>query len=201
MSNPRGIFKRRLLFILLQFFSSLLPSISPKVHMSIHLPSFGDLALLQSDLLSIIFDTIAILSISPYRIDFVGIITPLPEPITLVGMGHGTPISIIGVVQWILHTGYTSLTIHDQCYRVPNVRTFLMSPQRLFGTRGGATGTFTIDDKCATLSLDGKPYLQIPYNSNSYLPVALARNYNASSSPIEFNMSVLSNENTNLNPS
>ena len=78
---------------------------------------------------------------------------------------------------------------------------FLMRPQRLFGTRGGATGTFTIDDKCDTLSLDGKPYLQIPYDSKSYIPVALARNSNASSSPIEFNMSVLSNENTNLNPS
>ena len=53
-------------------------------------------------------------------------------------------------------------------------------------------------DKCATLYLDGKLYLQITYNSKSYIPVALARNANALASQSEVNLSVLSNENNTL---
>ena len=51
-----------------------------------------------------------------------------------------------------------------------------MIPQELLSNRVGATGTFTIGDKCDILSLDGKPYLQVQYDSKSYLLVFLARN-------------------------
>ena len=60
------------------FFYSELPSISPNVHMSIHSPSVCDITLLQIDLLPIIFDTSASLSIYPFKLDFVVPITPLP---------------------------------------------------------------------------------------------------------------------------
>ena len=117
-----------------------------------------------------------------------GPITPLPEPRTLGGMGHGTPISGIGILQWILHIRDTTLTIHNHCYHVPNAREHLLIPQQLLSTRGGDTGTFTIGDKCAMLSLDGKPYLRIQYDSESCLHVALAHNATESASPTKVNL-------------
>ena len=66
--------------------------------MSIHSPAFDDLTLLQTDLLSVVFDTSASMYISPYKMDFVGPMNPLPEPRTLGGMAHVTPIAGIGIV-------------------------------------------------------------------------------------------------------
>ena len=169
--------------------------------MAIHSPSFDYIALLQTDILTIIFDTCASMSISLYKMDFVGTITPLQEPRTLVGMGYGTPIYGIGLVQWRFHKGDTTLTIHAHCYHIPNDCAHSLIPQQLFITSGRANGIFTIGDMCSTLSLDGKPSLQNPYDSNSYLPVSLAHNATASASPTEVNMSVLSEKNTNLTPS
>ena len=79
--------------------------------MAIHSSDFDDLNLLQIDLLYIIFDNGASISISLYKMDFVGPITPLTEPRTLRDMGHGTPITGIWIVQWILYTRETNLTI------------------------------------------------------------------------------------------
>ena len=147
--------------------------------MDIHSSDFDDLNLLQIDILYIIFDNGASISISLYKMDFVGPITPLTEPRTLRDMGHGTPITGIWIVQWILHTRETNLTIRSHFYHVPNDYDCLLRPQQLFSTRGGSTGTFAIGDKCAMLSLDGKLYLQITYDSKSYIYVALARNATA----------------------
>ena len=142
--------------------------------MVIHSPDFYDINLFLTDLLPIIFDTVASLSIFPYKVYFVVPITPLPEPRTLGGIGNVTPISDIGLVLFIFHTGSTSLTTHTHHYHVPNARACLLNSQQLFSARGGSTGAFTIGNKCSMLSLDGKPSLQIPYDSKSYLPVALS---------------------------
>ena len=66
--------------------------------MAINSPAFDVLTLLQTYIMTIIFDTGASMSISLYKMDFVVYITPLPEPRTLLGMGNGTPIYVIGVV-------------------------------------------------------------------------------------------------------
>ena len=95
--------------------------------------------------------------------DIVGPITPLPEKKTLGGMAHGTSIYSIGIVKWRFHPGSTTLTIHAHCCHPPNTFDLLMVPQRLSSARVGTTDTFTIGDKCSTLSLDGKLSLQIPY--------------------------------------
>ena len=108
-------------------------------------------------------------------------------------MGNGTPIYGIGIVQCIFHTRDTNLIIHDHCYHVPNAHTGLLIPQQLLSTRGGAIGTFTIGDKSAPPPLDGKLSIQIPYNSKSYIIVALDRNATPTASPTEFNISVLFN--------
>ena len=115
-------------------------------------------------------------------------------------MAHGTPIAEIGIVQWILHTGATTITINNDSYHNPNAHACLLIPQQLLVARGGSTGNFTIGNKCATLYLDGKPYLQIPYNPRSYLPVSLAHNATASASTTEVKLSVISN-NKNITPS
>ena len=133
--------------------------------------------------------------------DFLVPITPLPELRTLVIMGHDTPISGIGVLQWIFLTGGTTVAIRNHCYYAPNARYFLPIPQRLFINCGGATSIFTIGDKCDTLSLDIKEYFQISYDSGSYLSISLAHNDTASASSTEANPSVISNENKNLTPS
>ena len=70
---------------------------STKSHMAIHSSDFYYITLIQTYLLLIIFDTSEIMSISPYKIYFVGPITPLPEPRTLGVMVHGTPIYGIGL--------------------------------------------------------------------------------------------------------
>ena len=97
--------------------------------MDIHFLALDDITLLQTDILPIIFDTGASISISLYKMFFVGPITPLPKPRTLEGMGHGIPIADIGVVQWIFHTGDTTLTIHGHFYHLPNACAHLLSPQ------------------------------------------------------------------------
>ena len=156
--------------------------------MNIHHPDFDDLTLI---------DTGASPSISLYKMDVVGTITPLPEPRTLGDMSHGTPISDFGIVQWILQTGATTITIYDNCYHVPNDRSHLIFPHQLFSACGRSTGTFTIDDKSTTLSLDGKQSLQILNDSKSYVYIAISHNTTASDYPIEVNMSVLYEENKN----
>ena len=113
-------------------FSFEVPSISPKAHMYIHSPEFYDTTLLQTDLLPIIFDTSAILFISMYKIYFVVPINNLPESRTLRGMGYGTPISGIGIVQWRFNTGETTLTIQgERITLVPNIE----------GINGSSTST------------------------------------------------------------
>ena len=155
-------------------------------------PLFSGLTLIQRYLLPIILDTSASLSISLYKMIFLVPITHLPEPRTLEDMVNVTLISAIGIVQCILNTGDTFLTIHTHFYHIPNDRDLLLRPQILFSGCGVAIGTFTISDKCGTLFLDGKPSLQILYDSRLYLPVSLARNFTASVSPNEVNLSVLS---------
>ena len=89
-------------------FSSEVPYITKsfytKEHMDIHSPVFNDINLLQKDLLPIIFFTNGSLPISPYKMNFVGSMTPLPDPIIFGGMGHGAPITGIVIVQCILHS-------------------------------------------------------------------------------------------------
>ena len=120
--------------------------------------------------------------------DFVGPITPLLEPNVLVGMEHGTPISGIGIIQWRFHILDINITKHANYYHVSNDRALLLIPQQIIRTRRNSTGTFTISDKCAIICLEGKPSLQITYDSKSYFPVALSRNDTATSSPNEVNI-------------
>ena len=134
--------------------------------MAIQSPTFDYPNLLQIDILPIIFDAGASLYISLWKMDSVGPINTLPEPRTVLGMGHVPPIYFVGIVQWGFHTGATTLTIHAHCYHVPNARTLLLKPQQLFSFRGLSTGTFTIGENCSTLSFDGKLSPQIPYYSN-----------------------------------
>ena len=163
MANPQGVFNRILSFIWWMFIFSGVPYIPvliyPKAHMGIHSSYFDDFTLIQTYILPIIFDTGASMSISPYKIYFVGPITPLPEPITLGGMARCTPIDRIRISQCIFHIGSTTPTIHTHYYHIPNSHACLLIPQRLFSACGVSTGTFTIGDKCDMLFLGGKPYL------------------------------------------
>ena len=87
------------------FFSFEATLISPKAHMDIPPPAFDNITLIQINLLPIIFYTGAIISIYLNKIYFAGSITPIPEPRTLGGMGHGTTIFGIKVLQLIFHKG------------------------------------------------------------------------------------------------
>ena len=66
--------------------------------------------------------------------DYVGIINPLLEPRTLVGIGHVPIITGIKIVKCILHTGDNTLTIHARCYHIPNDCARLQGPQIMFST-------------------------------------------------------------------
>ena len=68
-------------------------------------------------------------------------------------MAHGTPIASIGIVKWRFHTGSTTITIRAHFYHAPNDSACLLIPQQLLSDIRGSTGTFTICDKCDTLSL------------------------------------------------
>ena len=88
--------------------------------MAVHSSACDGFTLFQINLLPILFDTGASLSISTYKMGFVGPITLFPEPITLGGMAHGTPITGIGKLNWIFHTCTTNITMHAHFYHVPN---------------------------------------------------------------------------------
>ena len=95
---------------------------------------------------------------------------------------------------------------HYYCYPLsllprPQLLCSFTYPSTTFRSCGVSTGTLTVCYECYTHSLDGKPYLQITYDYNSYITFSLVHNYTTSSSTTEANLSVFSNKNTNLTPS
>jgi hypothetical protein len=147
----------------------------------------------------VIFDTGASLAISGNKEDFVGKITTPNHDLRLGGMGQGMKIEGVGVVKWTFMDKDTELTIETQCYYVPQARSRLISPQRLFCKGKGVTGSFSVEETSTTLAFTGHSPLNIEYDSRSNLPIGYG--CNATEQGPQVNLCITDEENQNLTPS
>ncbi len=80
---------------------------------------------------------------------------------------------------------------------MPECKTRLLSPQRLFNKTKGIRGQYIVEEDKSTLQFEGTPSLVIEYNSRNWLPTATARNLQLAPS---LNLCITSEENQNLSP-
>ena len=149
------------------------------------------------DMFPIIFDTGASLAISPCVDDFVpGSIKKLHNRY-LGGLANGLPISGVGTVRWTFKTGGDKdLIIMTRCYHVPNAKARLLTPQKIFCKQLGIHGRYILEEDFSTLQIDGLPDLTVHYNSETNLPVSMARNFTEVKHDV--NLGILSPTNLNL---
>ena len=144
----------------------------------------------------VIVDSGASLAISPSETDFVGPIHYYDSERLLGGMAGGMNIKGIGKVAWSFKTDNGILTVHSKCYLVPSANARLLSPQRLFSTSNNINGCFSCYESHATLEFDDVGKLNIEYDPNNHLPIAMAKNLSGTSAQI--NLAVLDESNQNL---
>ena len=143
----------------------------------------------------IIFDSGASLAITFDRSDFVGPIRPLSSH--LGGLASGLAIKGIGTVYWKFRTEKSVLTVVASAYYVPDAKQRLISPQRLFNSKQGVSGSFIVKETNSVLVFDGVGKLIIEYDSGNNLPTALAKNKVPGKAEVNL-AGVLSEENLNL---
>ncbi|GFH50693.1 hypothetical protein CTEN210_07169 [Chaetoceros tenuissimus] len=156
-----------------------------------------DLLLELGESFPVIFDTNANLVISPCASDFVpGSIQKLQNHY-IGGLANGLPISGIRTVRWVFTIeGDRDVILSIQCYHIPTAKACLLSPQRIFSKQHGFIGKFQLEEESSVLQIEGLPDLEVYYNSESNLPVSMARNF--STSQPQANLGVLNPENKNL---
>ena len=134
-------------------------------HMTVYLSDQGD------DLLPIVIDSGASISLTANNNDFVGPIRP--ATITeLQGLSHTTKVHRVGQVIWTVRDVFgTTRTIKTQAYYVPEATVHLFSPQTYF--REQQKGHLRLDHSSTTLQLHDGSLLHFPYNTNNNLPLML----------------------------
>ena len=133
--------------------------------MMVYLSDKGD------DLLPIVIDSGASISLTANYNDFVGPIRP--ATITeLKGLAHTTKVHGVGNVEWTVRDVFgATRTIKTQAYYVPDATVRLFSPQTYF--REQQKGYLRLDHSSTTLQLSDGSRLQFPYNTNNNLPLML----------------------------
>ena len=133
--------------------------------MMVYLSDKGD------DLLPIVIDSGASISLTANYNDFVGPIRP--ATITeLKGLAHTTKVRGVGNVAWTVRDVFgATQTIKTQAYYVPDATVRLFSPQTYF--REQQKGYLRLDHSSTTLQLSDGSLLQFPYNTNNNLPLML----------------------------
>ena len=134
-------------------------------HMTVYLSDQGD------DLLPIVIDSGASISLTANYNDFVGPIRP--ATITeLQGLSHTTKVHGVGQVIWTVRDVFgTTRTIKTQAYYIPEATVRLFSPQTYF--REQQKGHLGLDHSSTTLQLHDGSLLHFPYNTNNNLPLML----------------------------
>jgi hypothetical protein len=112
-----------------------------------------------------IFDTGASLAITPNQHDFVKPPTSLSRPMTLGGMANDLKIKGIGMVAWTFDASDGSeIQLLTHVYWVPNSKSRLLSPQKLFNKKKGTFGQYQGDEERFCLILNYNPPFDIPYD-------------------------------------
>ena len=133
--------------------------------MTVYLSDQGD------DLLPIVIDSGASISLTANYNDFVGPIRP--TTITeLQGLSHTTKVHGVGQVKWTVRDVFGATpTIKTQAYYVPEATVRLFSLQTYF--REQQKGHLRLDHSSTTLQLHNGSLLHFPYNANNNLPLML----------------------------
>jgi hypothetical protein len=123
----------------------------------------------------IIFDTGAILAITPELSDFVEPPKPLVRPMRLGSMANGIEIAGIGIIAWMFTAkDSTEVQIRTEACHVPAAKQKMSSSQCLFNKKKGIFGTFSGDEDKFELHLNDPPVISVPYDTCSSLSIAEA---------------------------
>jgi Reverse transcriptase (RNA-dependent DNA polymerase) len=124
-----------------------------------------------ADTFPVIWDSGATRSITAYRSDFVGPITPPSVPLILGGIASGLRVEGLGTVEWsFLSDCGRLLTLPIPAFYVPDCTQRLLSPQTIFSEN--LQGSFTILSTCCQLQLRDHPILTIAYDPVNSLPTS-----------------------------
>jgi hypothetical protein len=98
-------------------------------------------------IMTVFFDTGAILAITPELSDFVSPPKPLARPMRLGGMANGIKIKGIGIIVWTFTAkDGTEVQIRTEANYFPEEYQRLLSPQRLFNKKKGFFGSYKGDE-------------------------------------------------------
>jgi hypothetical protein len=124
-------------------------------------------------IITVIFDTGAILSITHDLGDFVDPPKPLARPMRLGGFANGMKIEGIGIFACTF-TGKdgTEVKLLLEAYYVPTSKQILMSPQKLLCKEKGIYGSYSGDEEKFELKLNDQAVISIPYDKSSSLTIA-----------------------------
>jgi hypothetical protein len=131
----------------------------------------------EADILPIVIDSGASISITPNLKDFVSEIKPAGAR-ELKGLSNSTKVHGVGMVEWTVRDLYGSTrTIRTKAYYVPKATIRLFSPQTYF--EENKAGSLVMDWKRTKLFLADASELEFPYNQGSNLPLMLPeKNFN-----------------------
>ena len=134
-------------------------------HMMVYLSNKGN------DLLPIMIDTGASISLTANYNDFIGPIRS--ATITeLQGLSNTTRVHGVGKVEWTVRDVFgTTWTIKTEAYYIPDATVRLFSPQTYICEQ--QKGHLQLDHTSTNLQLLDGSTLQFPYNTNSNLPLML----------------------------
>jgi hypothetical protein len=150
----------------------------------------------QPQIFPIIFDTGAILAITPSKADLIDFQST--SNMTLGGMANGISIEGNWTVYWTFQQqDGKQLTLKTQAYYVPKATSRLLSPQRLFDKENGVAGSFTGNEKELIITINNIGSLHIPYSKANSLPIAYAFN-NTDYPTCNINLSIYDKTNQNL---
>jgi hypothetical protein len=126
---------------------------------------------LTHDMVPVVIDTGASISISPYNTDFIGKIHPV-QNVTLNGIASGLPVAGIGTIQYhfINDKKETQTITLNRCLYVPKCTIWLLCPQQIGYATGCPSDGFNATASNPVLTVHGES-TTLQYDSLSNLPL------------------------------
>ena len=122
-----------------------------------------------------VFDSGCTISITPFKEDFVGDISPVRNTIT--GLSSTVEVEGEGTCVWSFYDDYGVIQhIKIKAYYIPSSPVRLFSPQHYFKQEKG--GSFKIDGDGYVFTFASEKALTFNYSKDSYFPIALATKRN-----------------------
>jgi hypothetical protein len=131
----------------------------------------GNVTPISPDMVPLVIDTGASISVTPYKTDFIGKIKPTQQ-VQIQGIASGLNVMGYGSVQYSFYNdaGVLQTLSLDQCLYVPHCTARLLCPRQLSSSSKNQTDGFFAGGQHGTLTYEGHT-TTVPYDSLSALPI------------------------------